>query len=103
MKAMPPQVLARVLKLKGLDVERDEIAKEYSLELGALERKYEARYAPLYATRAEVVTGKLEVPNPYPYPNPNLNTRAEVVTGKLEVSPLTSHPAPSPKPYLLRP
>ena len=64
MKAMPPEVLARVLKLKGLDNERSELFTAYEAERCALEAKYRALYAPLYATRADVVNGRLDVPLP---------------------------------------
>jgi nucleosome assembly protein 1-like 1 len=64
MDEMPPEVLARVLKLKGLDVERSELVTQYEAERCALEAKYRELYAPLYATRAEVITGRMEVPLP---------------------------------------
>eukprot|EP00613_Pedinella_sp_CCMP2098_P071503 CAMPEP_0171906456 /NCGR_PEP_ID=MMETSP0993-20121228/6097_1 /TAXON_ID=483369 /ORGANISM="non described non described, Strain CCMP2098" /LENGTH=448 /DNA_ID=CAMNT_0012538335 /DNA_START=25 /DNA_END=1371 /DNA_ORIENTATION=- len=64
MGQMPAPVLARVLRLKGLDTERDEIFKDYEKERKALELKYQELYAPLYASRKDVVTGLTEVEIP---------------------------------------
>jgi hypothetical protein len=58
------QVLARVLKLKGLETERSELVVQYEEERCALEAKYRALYAPLYAQRAEVVSGRLAIDMP---------------------------------------
>ena len=64
MAAMPPEVLARVLKLKGLEQEREAVEEEYQKERCVLEAKYRALYAPLYSQRASVVSGATPVPLP---------------------------------------
>jgi nucleosome assembly protein 1-like 1 len=82
MAAMPPEVLARVLKLKGLEQEREAVEEEYEKERCALEAKYRALYAPLYSQRASVVSGATPVPLPDGMmASPNKGGDAEVPDG----------------------
>jgi len=55
--ALPAAVRARVARLERLQERRELLEKNYLRERLALESKYEAHYAPLYAERSAVITG----------------------------------------------
>ena len=56
-----PQVRARVRALERTQEEHDELHEAYTVELRALEEKYDKLYAPLYAKRSSIVTGAEDV------------------------------------------
>ena len=60
MQILPPQVVRRVERLRDINTEREAIVAEYQKERAALERRFAARYAPLYGARADVIAGKMD-------------------------------------------
>ncbi|KDN48513.1 NAP-domain-containing protein [Tilletiaria anomala UBC 951] len=57
---LPDYVKRRVEGLKGLQVEHQKIEADFQKEILQLEKKYAARYAPLYEKRASIIAGKQE-------------------------------------------
>ncbi|KAI8871700.1 NAP-domain-containing protein [Ramicandelaber brevisporus] len=60
MEALPPQVKRRLLALKAIQQQHKDISAEFSKEVHDLEKKYLARFDPLYAKRAGLVNGTAE-------------------------------------------
>jgi len=58
--SLPVPVQNRVVALKKLNKQREELRKQFDEELRQLEIKYEALYAPLYTRRAVIVDGTEE-------------------------------------------
>lgn len=59
-ESLPDHIKRRVEGLKGLQVDHVKIEAEFQKDILELEKKYAARYAPLYQRRAEIVNGKAE-------------------------------------------
>jgi nucleosome assembly protein 1-like 1 len=57
---LPVSVQRRVRALKNAHKEHVDLEKKYRDEVAALERKYQALYAPLYSKRASIVKGDYE-------------------------------------------
>ncbi|KAH8082255.1 putative nucleosome assembly protein I [Filobasidium floriforme] len=60
LKSLPPAVKRRVEGLKGIQTEHSKIESEFQREILEIEKKYAARYAPLYTRRKEIIAGKTE-------------------------------------------
>ena len=56
------QIRARIKYLQELQSSHDALEEDYKRELEALDAKYTKKYAPLFATRAQVVRGEEEAP-----------------------------------------
>ncbi|KAI7838698.1 hypothetical protein COHA_007497 [Chlorella ohadii] len=61
-ESLPVPVQTRISYLKELDGERAELYERYREERRALEEKYDALYAPIYAKRSDVINGRQEAP-----------------------------------------
>lgn len=61
-ESLPVPVQTRISYLKELDGERAELYERYKEERRALEEKYDALYAPIYAKRSDVINGRQEAP-----------------------------------------
>lgn len=61
-ESLPPIMQNRIRYLENLQEQHDELEGEFEEEMEALEKKYDALYAPLQAERAEIVMGKKEAP-----------------------------------------
>ena len=59
-ESLPPSVRRRVASLKGIQKEHTKIEGEFQEEILQLEKKYFAKYTPLYEKRAKIVNGKVE-------------------------------------------
>ena len=59
-ESLPPAVRRRVAGLKGVQKEHAKIEGEFQEEILQLEKKYFARYTPLYEKRTKIVNGALE-------------------------------------------
>ncbi|WFC95629.1 histone chaperone [Malassezia brasiliensis] len=59
-ESLPDEVRRRVEGLKGLNVEHQKIEAEFQREILALEKRFAAKYAPLYDRRKEIVLGQIE-------------------------------------------
>jgi hypothetical protein len=97
MDSYPKYLKQRILFLKHLNDNREEMMKEYVVERAALEAKYAALTKPLYETRARVVKGEFtdeEIVSKLPVHDvvsgedaaaaasgPELDTNVEHVTG----------------------
>lgn len=55
-----PAVQSRVRALQGMQTSINEIREKYLAEHKAIEKKFEALYAPIFAKRAEILSGKRE-------------------------------------------
>lgn len=59
-ESLPPQVKKRVAGLKGIQKEHSKLEAEFQEEVLQLEKKYFAKFTPLYEKRAEIINGKTE-------------------------------------------
>lgn len=59
-ESLPPQVRKRVAGLKGVQKEHAKLEAEFQEEVLALEKKFFAKYSPLYEKRAAIVNGQAE-------------------------------------------
>lgn len=59
-ESLPPQVRRRVAGLKGIQKEHSKLEAEFQEEVLQLEKKYFAKFTPLYEKRAKVVNGASE-------------------------------------------
>lgn len=59
-ESLPPAVRQRIDGLKGIQAEQSKIETEFQHEILALEKRFAARYAPLYDQRARVIAGEEE-------------------------------------------
>ncbi|KNE60926.1 hypothetical protein AMAG_06688 [Allomyces macrogynus ATCC 38327] len=57
---LPKEVKARLNALRNLEIAQGKIHREFLKELTELEKKYHAKYTPLYEKRAAYVTGSAE-------------------------------------------
>ncbi|WOO82498.1 Putative nucleosome assembly protein [Vanrija pseudolonga] len=58
--SLPPNVRRRIDGLKGLQVEHAKIESEFQLAILEVEKKFLAKYNPLYERRQEIIAGKVE-------------------------------------------
>ena len=59
-ESLPAPVRRRVAGLKGIQKEHTKIEREFQEEVLQLEKKYFAKYTPLYEKRAKIVNGAVE-------------------------------------------
>ena len=59
-ESLPPAVRRRVAGLKGMQKEHSKLEAEFQDEVLQLEKKYFAKFTPLYEKRAKVVNGHAE-------------------------------------------
>jgi len=59
-ESLPPQVRKRVAGLKGVQKEHAKLEAEFQEEVLALEKRFFAKYSPLYEKRAAIVNGEAE-------------------------------------------
>jgi nucleosome assembly protein 1-like 1 len=59
-ESLPASVRRRVAGLKGVQKEHSKLESEFQEEVLELEKKYFAKFTPLYQTRAKIVNGKSE-------------------------------------------
>ncbi|RYP63707.1 hypothetical protein DL770_009321 [Monosporascus sp. CRB-9-2] len=59
-ESLPTPVRRRVAGLKGIQKEHSKLEAEFQEEVLQLEKKYFAKFTPLYEKRAEIVNGKTE-------------------------------------------
>ncbi|TDZ14237.1 putative nucleosome assembly protein [Colletotrichum orbiculare MAFF 240422] len=59
-ESLPPQVRRRVAGLKGIQKEHSKLEAEFQEEVLQLEKKYFAKFTPLYEKRARIVNGGSE-------------------------------------------
>jgi nucleosome assembly protein 1-like 1 len=59
-ESLPPAVRRRVSGLRGIQQEHSKLEDEFQKEVLELEKKYFAKFTPLYEKRAEIVNGKAE-------------------------------------------
>ncbi|KAF2086885.1 nucleosome assembly protein [Saccharata proteae CBS 121410] len=59
-ESLPAPVRRRVAGLKGVQKEHSKLEAEFQEEVLQLEKKYFAKFTPLYQKRAEIVNGKTE-------------------------------------------
>ncbi|EPE09663.1 nucleosome assembly protein [Ophiostoma piceae UAMH 11346] len=59
-ESLPPQVKRRVSGLKGIQKEHSKLEAEFQEEVLQLEKKYFAKFTPLYVKRAGIVNGANE-------------------------------------------
>jgi len=59
-ESLPPSVRRRVAGLKGIQTEHAKLEAEFQEEVLQLEKKYFAKFTPLYEKRASIVNGKAE-------------------------------------------
>lgn len=62
-ESLPPPVRRRVAGLKGVQKEHAKLEAQHKEEVMELEKKYFAKFAPLYEKRAKIVNGQAE-PSP---------------------------------------
>ena len=60
--ALPPSILRRVVALKLLQDQSDEIDIEYKKERIQLETKFRHKKLPLLASRDKIISGETDVP-----------------------------------------
>ncbi|VVT44905.1 uncharacterized protein SAPINGB_P000573 [Magnusiomyces paraingens] len=60
LETLPSAVKARVNGLRAVQSEHDKLEAKFQEELLELEKKYFALYSPLYAKRAQIISGTLE-------------------------------------------
>eukprot|EP00897_Mesotaenium_endlicherianum_P004877 jgi/Mesen1/4417/ME000225S03402 len=66
LESLHPQIKARVNAVQDIQQEHDKLEEQFLAERAELERRYQKLYEPLYAKRAEIVTGAVDVPAPPP-------------------------------------
>ncbi|KAI1503517.1 NAP-domain-containing protein [Biscogniauxia marginata] len=59
-ESLPAPVRRRVAGLKGIQKDHSKLEAEFQEEVLQLEKKYFAKFTPLYEKRAEIVNGKVE-------------------------------------------
>ncbi|KAG9973782.1 hypothetical protein KCU72_g23947, partial [Aureobasidium melanogenum] len=59
-ESLPAPVRRRVAGLKGVQKEHSKLEAEFQEEVLALEKKFFAKYAPLYEKRAKIINGATE-------------------------------------------
>lgn len=59
-ESLPAPVRRRVAGLKGIQKDHSKLEAEFQEEVLQLEKKYFAKFTPLYEKRAEIVNGKIE-------------------------------------------
>ncbi|CAK7208333.1 histone chaperone [Sporothrix curviconia] len=59
-ESLPPQVKRRVAGLKGIQKEHSKLEAEFQEEVLQLEKKYFAKFTPLYEKRSKIVNGATE-------------------------------------------
>lgn len=59
-ESLPPAVRRRVAGLRGVQQEHSKLEDEFQKEVLELEKKYFAKFTPLYEKRAAIVNGKAE-------------------------------------------
>jgi nucleosome assembly protein 1-like 1 len=59
-ESLPPQVRRRVAGLKGIQKDHSKLEAEFQEEVLQLEKKYFAKFTPLYEKRSTIVNGKAE-------------------------------------------
>ncbi|KUI71534.1 hypothetical protein VM1G_06632 [Cytospora mali] len=59
-ESLPPQVKKRVAGLKGIQKEHSKLEAEFQEEVLQLEKKYFAKFTPLYEKRASIINGATE-------------------------------------------
>ncbi|KAL1302552.1 hypothetical protein AAFC00_002934 [Neodothiora populina] len=59
-ESLPAPVRKRVAGLKGVQKEHSKLEAEFQAEVLALEKKFFAKYAPLYEKRAKIINGAVE-------------------------------------------
>lgn len=59
-ESLPPNVRRRVAGLKGVQTEHTKLEGEFQEEVLQLEKKFFAKYTPLYEKRAKIVNGSME-------------------------------------------
>jgi len=59
-ESLPAPVKRRVAGLKGIQKEHSKLEAEFQEEVLQLEKKYFAKFTPLYEQRAEIINGKTE-------------------------------------------
>ncbi|KAI0490738.1 NAP-domain-containing protein [Xylaria cf. heliscus] len=59
-ESLPAAVRRRVAGLKGIQKDHSKLEAEFQEEVLQLEKKYFAKFTPLYEKRAEIVNGKVE-------------------------------------------
>lgn len=59
-ESLPPQVRRRVAGLKGIQKEHSKLEAEFQEEVLQLEKKYFAKFTPLYEKRSTIVNGNAE-------------------------------------------
>lgn len=59
-ESLPTEVKRRVAGLKGIQKEHSKLEAEFQEEVLQLEKKYFAKFTPLYEKRSEIVNGKTE-------------------------------------------
>lgn len=59
-ESLPTQVKKRVAGLKGIQKEHSKLEAEFQEEVLQLEKKYFAKFTPLYEKRAEIINGNAE-------------------------------------------
>lgn len=59
-ESLPPQVKRRVAGLKGIQKEHSKLEAEFQEEVLELEKKYFAKFTPLYQKRSAIVNGSNE-------------------------------------------
>jgi nucleosome assembly protein 1-like 1 len=57
---LPKSVVNRILYLKTLHEQKNSIVEEYARERAELEKKFIAKFQPLYDSRSDIVTGKTD-------------------------------------------
>lgn len=59
-ESLPQNVKDRISALKAVQAQHAELESAFQMELLELEKKYFAKYTPLYQRRAEIVNGRVE-------------------------------------------
>lgn len=59
-ESLPPQIKRRVAGLKGIQKDHSKLEAEFQEEVLQLEKKYFAKFTPLYQKRAAIINGKSE-------------------------------------------
>ncbi len=59
-ESLPPQVKRRVSGLKGIQKEHSKLEAEFQEEVLQLEKKYFAKFTPLYEKRSAIINGQIE-------------------------------------------
>jgi len=59
-ESLPEEVKRRVAGLKGIQKDHSKLEAEFQEEVLQLEKKYFAKFTPLYEKRAQIVNGKVE-------------------------------------------